>query len=91
MAKKRVGCYSVAEWIHIYTFGDSITHYITESLNFLRLMNSATKGPLRDSERDPLAVPFRGTIRALLRLGSGSAFDFGFFLGLSGLGGFWGV
>ena len=28
----------------LYTFWGNITHYKTESLNFLGLMNSATKG-----------------------------------------------
>ena len=27
----------------LYTFGDNITHYKTESVHFLGLMNSATK------------------------------------------------
>ena len=33
----------IAEWIHFTLFGDSITHYKTESVHFSGLMNSATK------------------------------------------------
>ena len=33
----------VAAWIH-FTLWDNITHYKTESVHFLGLMNSATKG-----------------------------------------------
>ena len=33
----------VAEWIHFYTLWDNVTHYKTESVHFLGLMNSATK------------------------------------------------
>ena len=33
----------VAEWIHCRLFWDNITHYKTESVYFLGLMNSATK------------------------------------------------
>ena len=35
--------YLVAEWIHFTLFGDNMTHYKTESVHFLGLMNSATK------------------------------------------------
>ena len=35
----------VAEWIHFTLFWDSSTHYKTEGVNFLGLMNSATKYP----------------------------------------------
>ena len=33
----------LAEWIHFTLFWDIITHYKTESVHFLGLMNSATK------------------------------------------------
>ena len=35
--------YLVAEWIHFTPFWDKSTHYKTESVNFLGLMNSATR------------------------------------------------
>ena len=40
-----VGSYNdlVAEWIHFTLFWDKTTHYRTESVHFLGLMNSATK------------------------------------------------
>ena len=31
----------------LYTFWDDVTHYKTESVHFLGLMNSATKKPVR--------------------------------------------
>ena len=33
----------VAEWIHFTLFGDNNTHYKTDSVHCLGLMNSATK------------------------------------------------
>ena len=43
-----IGFFLVAEWIHVPIFRDNSTHYNTESVNFLGLMNSATK-VFRDS------------------------------------------
>ena len=44
----------VAEWIHLKTFWDNITHYKTKSVHLLGLMNPATKVLL------PLGVGLRG-------------------------------
>ena len=43
----------------LYTFWDNITHYRTESVHFLGLMNSATKGSFGIKGCGDLASGFR--------------------------------
>ena len=49
----------------LYTFWDNITHYETESVHFLGLMNSATK--IIDCLLNPLSWKVRVPVRVLYR------------------------
>ena len=42
----------------LYTFWDNITHYKTESVHFLGLMNSATKNGSYKASRVPSGLGF---------------------------------